>query len=465
VSELYAIGLNHKSAPVELREQLAVAQDDHARIITALHRDAGFSELMLVSTCNRVEVYGVGSGPRFRPEQVLHALAELQKVDAGALESHAFVRAAGDAARHVFRVTASLESLVVGEPQILGQVKDAYERAKENGLVGPVLDRCLSLAFKSAKRVRTETEIARGAANVSSVAVELARSIFGDLGGCVALVVGAGEMAEQAAVHLRADGVAEIVVVNRSADRGRALAEKVGGYSEPWERLGAQLGRADIVVTSTGAKEPVVDRALLKPAVKARRGRPLFFVDIAVPRDVDPAVTHLPQVYLYNVDDLQQIVHDNLRQRRGEAERATALVDEEVAAFLQWMRTRAIGPLLGELQAFGREVVDAEVQRVIAKLGPLSPEQQATIEQMGRAIMQKLLHRPMANVKKGADGSGLDAAALAEALSALFEIGGGNASVPAVVRVVAAGTAGAAPAEAEVAAPGDAVELVRSEVR
>jgi len=424
VSELYAIGLNHKSAPVELREQLAVAPDDHARILAALVADAALAEAMLVSTCNRVEVYGVGAGPQFVPHQVLHTLALLQKVDAAELESHAFVRVGGDAARHVFRVTASLESLVVGEPQIQGQVKDAFERAKENGAIGPVLDRCLSLAFKSAKRVRTETEIARGAASVSSVAVELARSIFGELAGCVALVVGAGEMAEQSGVHLRADGVAEIVVVNRSPERGRSLAEKIGGYFEPWERLAAQLGRADIVVTSTGSREPVVDRNLLKPAIKARRGRPLFFVDIAVPRDVDPAVVKLPQVYLYNVDDLQQIVHDNLRSRRGEAERATAIVDDEVAAFLQWLRTRAIGPLIGELQAFGREIVEAELRRTLAKLGTLAPEQQAIVEQMGRAIMQKLLHRPMANVRKaGGAESALDAAALADALSALFEIG------------------------------------------
>jgi len=342
-------------------------------------------------------------------------------------------------------------------------VKDAFERARENGVVGPVLDRCLSLAFKSAKRVRSETEIARGAANVSSVAVELARSIFGELAGCVALVVGAGEMAEQSAVHLAADGVSEIVVVNRNADRGRALAERVHGYYEPWERLGAQLGRADIVVTSTGATQPVVDRALLKPAVKARRGRPLFFVDIAVPRDVDPSVTKLANVFLYNVDDLQQIVHDNLRTRRDEADRAAALVDEEVAAFLGWMRTRAIGPLIGELQAFGREIADAEVRRVIGKLGPLTPEQQQQIEQLGRAIMQKILHRPMANVRRaGAESaSGLDAAALAEALSALFEIG---AAKPEAARGRESALEVVTTGEGEAIATPDAGPLARSEV-
>lgn len=429
MSELFAIGLNHKSAPVELRERLAVPSDDHARIVAGLREKTGLTEVMVVSTCNRVEIYGVGPAKTLAGETVIAALADLRRVEAGELGEHAFVRAAGDAARHIFRVTASLESLVVGEPQILGQVKDAFERAKENGAVGPVLDRCLSLAFKSAKRVRSETEIARGAANVSSVAVELARTIFGELGGCVALVIGAGEMAEGAATHLRADGVAEIVVVNRSAERGRGLAERVQGRYEPWDRLAAELGRADIVIASTGSPQPVVDRDLLKPVIKARRGRPLFFVDIAVPRDIEPDVTKLPQVFLYNVDDLQQIVHDNLRNRRGEADRAAALVDEEVGEFLQWMRTRSIGPLIGELQAFGRDIVAAEIERTLPKLGELTDAQRGQIEQLGRQIMQKLLHRPMANVRKG--GAHLDPAALAEALAALFELGPASSAPPA----------------------------------
>jgi len=434
--ELYAIGVDHRSAPVELREQFAVADDDHARILAGLRERAGLSEAMLVSTCNRVEIYGVAGGV-FAPERVLPALAELQRADGEAIVDHVFVRAASDAARHIFRVTSSLESLVVGESQILGQVKDAFDRARDSGTVGPVLDRCLSLAFKTAKRVRTETEIARGAANVSSVAVELARSIFGELGGCMALVVGAGEMAEGAAVHLRTGGVAEIAVVNRSAPRGVALADKVGGHYEPWERLAAQLARADIVIASTGAPHPVIDRALLKPVIRSRRGRPLFLVDIAVPRDVDSDVTELPNVYLYNVDDLQEIVHENLRTRRGEADRAGAMVDEEVGSFVQWMRTRAVGPLLGELQAFGRDVVDAELERLVRKLGAVGPEQRAAIEQMGRAIMQKLLHRPMSNLRNAHEHAVIPTAMLAEALAALFELGprAGDRRAPPEARI------------------------------
>jgi glutamyl-tRNA reductase len=241
-------------------------------------------------------------------------------------------------------------------------------------------------------------------------------------------------MAEAAAVHLRSDGVAEIAVVNRSAPRGVTLAEKVAGHYEPWDRLAAQLGRADIVIASTGAPHPVIDRALLKPVMRSRRGRPLFLVDIAVPRDVDPDVTRLPNVYLYNVDDLQQIVHENLRSRRGEADRAAAMVDEEVVEFVHWMRTRAIGPMIGQLQSFGREVVEAELERAVRKLGPLSPEQHAAIEHMGRAIMQKLLHRPMANLRNAHDGAMMPTAMLAEALGALFELGErapGSAPAPA----------------------------------
>jgi glutamyl-tRNA reductase len=442
-SELFAAGLNHKSAPVELRERLAVPDDDHARILAALRAKIGLDEIMLLSTCNRVEVYAVAAAREFDGDAVLGALAELQGVETGLLDGHVFVRAAGDAARHVFRVAASLESLVVGEPQILGQVKEAFARAQESGAVGPVLDRCLSLAFKSAKRVRTETEIAQGGASVPSVAVDLARSIFGELDGCAALVVGAGEMAEQAALHLRAGGLADIVVVNRSEPRGQALADRVGGRFEPWDRLAVQLARADVVVTSTGSRMPVVDRATLRPVMKHRRSRPLFFVDIAVPRDIDPDVVKHAGVFLYNVDDLQGIVHDNMRSRRGEAERASALVDEEVGEFLQWMRSRAVGPLIGRLQARGREIADAEVERTLARLAGLTPEQQAAVQQMAHAIVQKILHKPMVNARKA------ERAALAEALAILFELGAEPAA-----SVVEARTDGEEPAVAPVRVEG-----------
>ena len=231
-------------------------------------------------------------------------------------------------------------------------------------------------------------------------------------------------MAEQAAVHLRAAGVPEIAVVNRSEERGRALAERVQGHYEPWERLAAQLTRADVVVSSTGSRMPIIDREQLKPVLRARRQRPLFFVDIAVPRDIEPSVGRMDHVFLYNVDDLQGIVHDNLRSRHGEAQRAGALVDEEVQAFLAWMRSRSIGPLIGELQAHGRTIVDAEVERALAKLPDLDEHEREVVQKLGRSIMQKLLHQPMSNVRRAAADpiDGFDGPVLAEALAALFAL-------------------------------------------
>lgn len=424
MSELVAVGVNHRSAPVELRERLAVPDDDHVRVLEHVKTSTGMSELMVVSTCNRVELYGVVPQRVVDAARLFAPMAELSRVAPSALADHLFVRASGDAARHIFRVAASLDSMVVGEPQILGQLKDSFQRAKESGTVGPILDRCLSLAFKSAKRVRTETAIARGGASVPSVAVELATSIFGDLSRSAVLLIGAGEMAEQSALHLRAAGVMDIAVVNRSESRGRALADKVGGRYAPWERLEDQLVRADVVVTSTGSKLPVIDRRLLKPVLKARRQRPLFLVDIAVPRDVEPKVGRMDHVFLYNVDDLQGIVHDNLRSRRDEARLAESLVDEEVRAFLTWMRSRSIGPLLGQLQSWGRQVVEAELERALARLPSLSDEERGAVEKMGRSIMQKLLHRPMASVRKASEQpeGPFDGPGLAQALAALFEL-------------------------------------------
>lgn len=430
MTDLLAVGLNHKTAPVELRERLAFGTDDLRAAIAALRARAGLAELMLVSTCNRVEVYAAGPSWARGAEQVLQALAELRGVSLAELQAHTFVRGDQDAASHIFRVAASLESMVVGEPQILGQVKEAFELAQREGSVGGLLERCMSSAFRAAKRVRSETEIARGAASVPSVAVDLARSIFGELRGCGALLVGAGEMAQQAGQHLKAGGVAELTVVNRSEPRGQALAAEVGGRYASWDQLETELRRADIVVTSTGSQLPVIGRELLKRVMKARRGAPVFLVDIAVPRDVDPEVTRLEQVFLYNIDDLQGIVHDNLRSRSAEAERAGALVAEEVAEFVRWQRSRGVGPLLKALQDHGRAVVEGELARQRGKLQGLTPEQTRAVEVLANGIVQKLLHRPMTTLRQSAAGGEAQAEIhdLASAVQALFGLAAGEAA-------------------------------------
>ncbi|MGH1347376.1 MAG: glutamyl-tRNA reductase [Nannocystales bacterium] len=424
MTDLVALGINHNGAAVELRERLAVSEEERASLLDALEHDANLREAMVVSTCNRVEIYGVSDDAKSSGTAALDVLARCKNVPIGELRTAAFVRESFDAARHIFRVASSLESIVIGEPQILGQVKAGYQHAKDHGRVGPVLDRCLSLAFKGAKRVRTETEIARGGASVPSVAVDLATSIFGDLTDSAVLVVGAGEMAQAAAVHLRAAGVPEIVVVNRSVERGEALARAVEGRFEPWDRLEAELVRADVVISSTGSKLPIIDKSTLKPVMKKRRQRPLFLVDIAVPRDVASDVSRANHVFLYNVDDLQSIVHDNLRSRQGEARRAEALVDEEVDGFVQWMRSRAVGPLIGALQGRARGIVDAEVARALTKLPDLDPAQRKVLQKLAQSVAQKLLHSPMSAVRQGANGpvKGLDGAQLAESLSVLFAL-------------------------------------------
>lgn len=421
MTEILAVGLNHKTAPVELREQLAMGADDIRELLSPLV-SAGLGEVMVVSTCNRVEIYGV-SGESRAGDRILEALAGMRSLDLGELRRHTFVRSAASAVRHIFRVAASLESMVVGEPQILGQVKEAYELAKRQDTVGAVLDRCMTMAFRGAKRVRTETEIARGAASVSSVAVDLAMSIFGELRNCGVLLVGAGEMAQQAGVYLRAGGAAELTVVNRSRERGERLAREIGGHYVSWDSLEQQLRRADIVVTSTGATQPVIDRGLMKRVLRARRGEPVFLVDIAVPRDVAPDVGNLDQVFLYNIDDLQGIVHDNMRARSAEADRAAALVDEEVDNFLSWQRTRAIGPLIGSLQRHARAIVEAELLRSQAKMRNFDEEQQAVVRSVVRGVVKKLLHKPMVTLRAAASEGNQSGIDLATALEELFALG------------------------------------------
>ncbi|MBZ5711831.1 glutamyl-tRNA reductase [Nannocystis pusilla] len=435
MTELVAVGLNHKTAPVELRERLAFGTGDVAAALSALRERAGLGEVMIVSTCNRVEVYAVAPHWARAGERVLQALADTRAVPLAELVAHTFVRGERAAASHICRVAASLESMVVGEPQILGQVKDAFELAQREGTVGGVLDRCLGTAFRAAKRVRSETEVARGAASVPSVAVDLARSIFGELTGSGALLVGAGEMASQAGIHLKAAGVAEMTVVNRSEARGRALAEELTARYAPWDSLDAELRRADIVVTSTGAQRPVIDRALLRPVMKVRRGKPIFFVDIAVPRDVEPEVARLEQVFLYNIDDLQGIVHDNMRARAAEAERAGSLVEEEVGEFVAWQRARSIGPIVQALQHHARGIAEAELARVRGKLQGLAPEQQKAVEALANGIVQKLLHRPMAALRQAAVGEGAEAD-LAGAVQQLFGL-----EVPSATAVAEASAA------------------------
>ncbi len=438
---IFAAGINHHEAAVDVRERFAVAPQTVPERLRTLLAAGPVREGMLLSTCNRVEFYGVADDPARAAEGVLRALGRSVGLAEAEVAAVTFVRLGEAAVRHVFRVASSLDSLVVGETQVTGQIKEAWETARQAGAAGVVLDRCLSMALQTAKRVRTQTGIGRGAVSVSSVAVDLARSIFGDLGGRGVLLLGAGTMAEQAAVALRSAGVGEIVVVNRSPDRAAALADRVRARVAPWDRRLHELGRADVVITSTGAREPILGPKDLRRVLRGRRYEPLFLIDIAVPRDVDPQVGRLDQVYLYNIDDLQGIVHDNQRTRMAEVEAAERIVDEQVAAFVAWARQRAVGPVLAALSRRLREVADAEVARALRRAKVADGPARAAVEQVGHAIVSKILHVPLSRLREAAAGGDPEAAALVDAAVRLFDLpvateaAGGEAASPAAEEV------------------------------
>jgi glutamyl-tRNA reductase len=420
--ELLVVGLSHRTAPVEVREKLAFPEDAIAPALKALGALPTIAEAMLISTCNRVEIYAAT-----RDAAAPSAVAEVRQFLMGGRKidgAQLYDRVGPEAVMHVFRVAASLDSLVVGEPQILGQLKSAFGAASEAGSVGPLLGRCLERAFGVAKRVRTETAIARGAANVSSVAVQLAHRVFGELDGKTVLVVGAGKMSALAARHLADDGADPILVTNRTAQRAEALAAAVGGAARPWADLHALLVAADVVVSSTGAREPILGRAAMKAVMKERRYRPLFIVDIAVPRDVDPEAGQLDGVYLFDIDDLERVVASNRKGREQESEVAERIVSSEAKQFLAWQRSQGAVPTIKKLRERFQSVAQAEVDKALAALGPRAEGSERVVRQLGDAIVAKLLHTPMMALKHD------EAAELASAVERLFELSESEPEVP-----------------------------------
>lgn len=408
-SELFAVGVNHKHAPVELRERLAVEGDQYATVLRALKEHVGLREAMLISTCNRVEIYGVAPG-REVVRGVLDVLASMRTLDPALLHDHSFSRVDTDAVRHIFRVTSSLESLVVGEPQILGQLKAAVDTCRSLELCGPVLNHAAQRAFSVAKKVRNETGIARHVVSISSVAVDLARQIFGELNGRTAVLVGAGEMGELAARHLVQAGVSELLVANRSVDRAVSLANALGGNPRGLDELPRLLVEADIVITSTGARNYLVERKMMSKALKARKYRPIFLIDIAVPRNIDPKLHTLDNVYVYDVDDLQGIAEQNLESRRREAEAAERLVEGEAARYLSAQEAaQSVTPTIIALRKKVAALRAAEFERAGNTLASLDKRQRRSVERLVDGVLNKLMHDVMHGLKSG-DGETLRAA-------------------------------------------------------
>jgi glutamyl-tRNA reductase len=418
IMQVLLIGVSHRTTPVELRERLDFSTRGVDRALTALAGAGSHDEAAIVSTCNRVELY-VGckevEGARAGIERFI---SEFHGVPAGELAPHLYAKVGPDAVRHLFRVAAGLDSLVVGEPQVLGQVKEAYNVAAQLGYTGTLLNKLFHAAFAAGKRVRSETALSEGAVSVSYAAVSLARKIFGNLKGRTVLVLGAGEMGKLTAIHMQAQGIARLIIMSRTSAHAAALAQTIGGIAMPWESLPTALTEADILITATGASTPIVSRGMVAQTMKARRKRPLFIIDIAVPRDVEAAAGEIEQVFLYNIDDLQATVRENLARRASEVSRAEAIVGEEVDKFGAWFRSRGAIPTVVALRQRFEAIRRAELERLDFKLSTLPPEARARVDEITHLIVEKLLLTPTEQLKALQDAEAV--ASYAEALTRLF---------------------------------------------
>jgi glutamyl-tRNA reductase len=426
VPPILVVGLSHKSAPVEVREKLAAGADVLPEVLARLAQREELSEVMFLSTCNRVEVFALPRGPSAQAaDHGATAVREALREQIGAASEadvapYLYEKVGEDAVRHIFRVAASLDSMVLGEPQIFGQVKDAFEAATAAKTMGSLLGRCLTRAFTVAKRVRTETALGAGTVSISSVAVDLARRIFGDLNDHSVLLVGAGEMAEAAAKSL-GKGARSMRVCNRSFERAAQLAAAFGGGAAPLEQLESELLLADVVVASTSSRSYVITPDLVRRVMKARKGRTLFFIDIAVPRNVDPQVHQIDNVYVFNVDDLEEQVRQNMRARQAEVAQAEAIVAAEVDDFKTWVRGLDVQPTLVALRAKTRGVLMAELERTLGgRLKHLGEPERAALQQMVESATNKLLHAPTTRLRAAASGEG--GGDLVAATRQLFEL-------------------------------------------
>jgi glutamyl-tRNA reductase len=422
MSELFVVGISWRTAPVAVREKLAFREEEIVGTLQAMTGELPVAEALLVSTCNRVEVYGVGT-PGADPTGPVRAfLASQRGLPPAAVADVLYDHRGSAAIRHVFSVASALDSLVLGEAQILGQLKAAYSVAGEAGTSGPLLGRCLERAFGVAKRVRTETAIARGAANVSTVAVDLAKRVFGDLTGKSVLVVGAGKMSTLAARHLYTSGAHRIVVTNRSPAKAETLAAEIDGIAKPWDELERLLVEADVVISSTGARAPILTKALFKRVTKARRWRQLVVIDIAVPRDAEPAIGELDGVYVFDIDDLEKVVAANLAERAKAAEHAGRIVEHEAGQFEHWLRTQGVVPTIRALRERFARVADGELQKSLDQLSRRdhTPAQQREVMQrLVQLVVNKLLHQPTAALREAPPE---EAGLRAEILCQLFDL-------------------------------------------
>jgi glutamyl-tRNA reductase len=395
-------GVNHKSAPVEVRERLAFDESSLADALLELKRRPGFCEGMILSTCNRVEIALTCEDSSASGVAVDQFLADTRRVARDWVTPYLYRYEDSEAILHLFRVAASLDSMVVGEPQILGQLKTAYAAAKQHGTVTGFMDTLLTRAFSVAKRVRSETEIGANAVSVSYAAVELAREIFASLDGKKVMIVGAGKMSELAARHLRRCGATQIYVTNRTPERAAEMARIFNGAIVDYTQFIAFLPEVDIVIASSGAPHFIIARDDMKKVIEARRNRPMFLIDIAVPRNIEPSVNGLDNVFLYDIDDLEKVVAANVEGRRESAEEAEAIIQEEMERMMARLKEREVVPTIVSLQEQLEHMRVAELGRMRGKLGVLTPEQEQALEALTKSIINKVAHGPISELRRQA---------------------------------------------------------------
>lgn len=412
--QIVLVGLNHKSAPVAVRERLAFSADQVPHHLRRLAGAPGLSEAAILSTCNRTEVYVAAGDGAHGTETVVGFLCAFAGEPAEAVAPYLYNHTGAAAARHLARVAAGLDSMLIGEAQILGQVRAALQLAQGAGTAGPHVTRLFEIALRAGKRARAETAIGEGAASISHASVRLAQRLFPKLAEKNVLLLGAGKVAELVARHLARKGSARVRVMNRTLERAHQLAQTYGWLTMPLDRLSEGLAEADIVISSTGAPQPVISRELVEAALARREGRPLVFIDLAVPRDVDPAVDDLPAVSVYNIDDLYAVVDTTVSERREQMEQAGAIVDEEVQQFWDWYGQRSVAPVIAGLRRRAEAIRDQELEKALRRLAHLSEADKESIRALSAAIVNKLLHEPTVRLKREAhspDGQRFAAAA------------------------------------------------------
>jgi len=419
--EIVLLGINHKTAPVELRECIAFSGDESITALQTLQRQPDISEVLLFSTCNRVELLFVTDDKTHTISATKRFIADFNKIPLEQFDDALYIHEGNEAVRHVFRVASSLDSMMVGEPQILGQIKEAYRIAAEMKSSGVILNRLLHRTFFVAKRIRTETGIGDRAVSISYAAVELGRKIFGNLAGKSVLLVGAGEMAELAVEHLIRNKASEIYVANRTFENGVELAKKFNGKPIRFEEITNFLESIDIVISSTGSPEFVITRDQVKTVIRKRRNRPIFFIDIAVPRDIDPRVNRLTNSYVYDIDDLQGVVDDNIEDRQYEAIKGERIVDEAVISFRQWYDSLEVVPTIVELRHKMETIAAAEIQKTLQSHS-IPEDSVSAIQKMTGALINKILHDPTMFLKK--DGMMEDKSLYIDTVRRLFKLDG-----------------------------------------